>query len=175
LKINRSLVLCQLLSCRINIFRKSKGCLLSACILLLTACASGSAVPIRSIYQSQQCAIDEAQLIFLENPQQLYSFIESARHFNLTAGKAAIAAPPAVGRAIVVAFGKRPNSGYRLELTTTSARIEGDTLTLPVRFFEPGAGQMTAQIVTSPCIVIAVNTREGYRQVQAGELSAETP
>lgn len=130
---------------------------------------------LRNIYQSQQCAIDDPQLIFLDNPQQLYSFIESARQFNITADKTEITVQPAIGRAIVVAMGKRSNSGYRMELTATFAQIENDTLILPVIFYRPEARQMTAQIVTSPCIVIAVNTQEGYRQVQAGELSAEIP
>jgi len=160
-----------------------------SCATLLSACALSSKVPVNTIYQSQQCAIGDSQLIFLDSPGQIQDFLASTDGHQLSSkalgkkveGKDGGSQPdqtftyPAEGRAIAVAWGERPNGGYRLELEAQEADIVEDTLSLPVKFLAPEAGKVTTQQLTSPCIVIAVDSKDGYERVQAGELISWTP
>lgn len=150
-----------------------------ACIAIgasfTVACSSQSEIPVNTIYQSQQCAISDAQLVFLESPEQFYGFIESATKFQLTESEAEISPPGVAGRAVVVAWGNQPNGGYRLELTGNRALIDDETLKLPVNFVAPEQDQLTAQLTTSPCLVISLASRAGYQRVKAGKLLSVVP
>jgi hypothetical protein len=155
--------------------RRIAALLAAGSLSLLTACASGAKVPLTHIFGSQQCAIDEARLIFLEDQTQLNDFIAAANRFTLSANPMEMPQLTVDGRAIVVAWGNQPTPGYRLQLHGTTAPVKEETLQLPVSFIRPASGQLHAQVMTSPCIVVAVGSRQGYRQVQAGELSAGVP
>lgn len=149
--------------------------LASCCLSFVAACASGPGIPVSTIYQSQQCAIEDAQLIFLDNSEQLYSFIESVRGFQLAGEASEIAPLPAGGRAIVVALGDQTSGGYNLLATSDRGSVEQGILRLPVEFISPAEDNMVSQQLTSPCIVMGISSKEGYSQVGAGDFLSPAP
>ena len=60
---------------------------------------------------------------------------------------------------VAVALGERPTAGYGLEVV--DVRSDGEVLVVYAAELAPPAGAMTAQVVTAPWQVIAVE-REGY-------------
>nr|WP_252738133.1 protease complex subunit PrcB family protein [Marinobacter salexigens] len=59
---------------------------------------------------------------------------------------------------LFVTLGERPTSGYSLSLS--SAQSTTSTLQLAVTMRSPAPGTMTAQVITSPCVVVAVPARD---------------
>lgn len=78
-------------------------------------------------------------------------------------------APPAVDfarqGAIRVAMGPRPTAGYAVALAEPAFTREGSTGLLRVTWSEPPKDSMNAQLLTSPCLVVAV-PREGLREIR---------
>ena len=60
--------------------------------------------------------------------------------------------------------GKKPSSGYGLELIESNVEISADTATLKVKIKEPIEGMMQAQMITSACIYLAVE-RGNYHKI----------
>jgi len=146
----------------------------SCCLSFVAACASGPGIPVSTIYQSQQCAIEDAQLILLDNSEQLYSFIESVRGFQIAGEASAITPLPAGGRAVVIALGGQTSGGYNLLASSDRASVEQGVLQLPVEFISPAEDNMVSQQLTSPCIVMGISSKTGYSQIGAGNLLSPT-
>lgn len=61
---------------------------------------------------------------------------------------------------VVVAQGQKPTAGYSVSLK--GAGLNGDRLLLAMSISEPRADAMVAQVLTTPCVVVAV-TAEGWQ------------
>jgi hypothetical protein len=64
-----------------------------------------------------------------------------------------------------VAMGQRPTAGYGLELASDEVRPENGIGVVRVNWTEPKEDAAVAQVVTSPCIRLAVR-KEGLREVE---------
>lgn len=64
-----------------------------------------------------------------------------------------------------VAMGQRPTAGYGLELASEELRVEDGTGVVRVNWTEPKEDAVVAQVVTSPCLLLAVR-KEGLRAVK---------
>jgi hypothetical protein len=64
-----------------------------------------------------------------------------------------------------VAMGQRPTAGYGLELASDEVRPEDGAGIVRVNWTEPKEDAAVAQVVTSPCIRLAVR-KEGLREVK---------
>jgi hypothetical protein len=83
-------------------------------------------------------------------------------------GAPAVAAPGvdfARDGVVLVAMGRRSTAGYALALASRRAEVKGGVATLSVRFEEPAPGAVLAQVVTSPCLLVAL-PRKGLREVR---------
>jgi hypothetical protein len=70
---------------------------------------------------------------------------------------------------LLLSMGQRRTGGYALELARPVALVKGDVAGVQVLLREPPAGAVTAQVLTSPCLVVKL-PREGLREVKiAGE------
>ena len=69
-------------------------------------------------------------------------------------------------RVFVISMGLRPTAGYRLSLAHTRARLEHGVATIPLTWHEPATGAITAQVITHPCLVVALEKRR-YAAVRA--------
>ncbi|MCG8517998.1 MAG: protease complex subunit PrcB family protein [Pseudomonadales bacterium] len=61
---------------------------------------------------------------------------------------------------VVVSQGQKPTAGYSVSLK--AAGLNGDRLLLAMAISEPRADAMVAQVLTTPCVVVAV-TAEGWQ------------
>ena len=73
---------------------------------------------------------------------------------------------------LLVEMGMRPTAGYSVTLEDDFLNIEGETATLGIRFREPGPGDITAQMITSPCALIRIPSG-GYSAIQVIDRSAK--
>ncbi|WP_425148161.1 protease complex subunit PrcB family protein [Deinococcus sp.] len=78
----------------------------------------------------------------------------SALSYGNQTPPAALPAPSTGNSAVGVFLGGRPTGGYGLSLA--SAQIVGGVLTLNLNLTAPGPGSITAQVLTSPWVVIEV-------------------
>lgn len=69
------------------------------------------------------------------------------------------------GGAVWVQMGQRPTGGYGLSLPEAPAHLTDGVLTLRVRFEQPGPNAMVTQVVTSPCLLVAVDGR-GFGRIR---------
>ncbi len=58
---------------------------------------------------------------------------------------------------VMVTLGQKPTAGYSVGLQ--SALAQGESLVLDMRVNEPAPDMMVAQVITSPCAVLAVEPR----------------
>ena len=65
---------------------------------------------------------------------------------------------------VLVAMGQRPTAGHGVELASRKAPVKDGAAGLRVTFSSPPAGALTAQVMTSPCLVVAL-PRQGLRAV----------
>jgi hypothetical protein len=63
--------------------------------------------------------------------------------------------PPGTS-ALWIAMGLQPSSGYELDLGSGGASAVGDTLIVSVKWQEPMADRHYAQVITFPCMVLAL-------------------
>lgn len=57
---------------------------------------------------------------------------------------------------LLVAMGQKPTTGYQLQLHRSKINISGDTAVLSLAWIEPPPGAILPQVITSPCILIAL-------------------
>lgn len=88
----------------------------------------------------------------------------------------AAAEPPALDlereAVLVVRMGQRPTAGYAIELARPVALVKGKVAAVQIALRSPAPGAMTAQVVTSPCLVVKL-PKEGIDEVKVadGELN----
>ena len=68
-------------------------------------------------------------------------------------------------RVVLLGMGSRPSSGYALELLDSVIDPGQEVLRLVVRYQEPPPDALTAQVLTSPCLLLAVE-RGKYRRIE---------
>ncbi|MBI3546412.1 MAG: protease complex subunit PrcB family protein [Gammaproteobacteria bacterium] len=69
-------------------------------------------------------------------------------------------------RVLIISMGMRPTAGYLLNLASARAPLNGPVLNIPIVWREPAAGSMVAQVITQPCLMLAVEKGE-YSEVRA--------
>jgi len=62
-------------------------------------------------------------------------------------------------RVFVISMGLHPTAGYSLSLAHTRARLDHDVVTIPLTWHEPAQGAITAQVITQPCLIVALEKR----------------
>ena len=71
---------------------------------------------------------------------------------------------------VMVTLGQKPTAGYSVGLQ--SALAQGESLVLDMHVNEPAPDMMVAQVVTSPCAVLAVEPR-GWQQIRVQGLTEQ--
>ena len=64
-------------------------------------------------------------------------------------------------RAVVISLGAKPTPGYGLDVAATAVIDEG-VLMLDVTLTSPPPGRMLPQVITTPCVVLAL-PKDGYQ------------
>jgi hypothetical protein len=68
---------------------------------------------------------------------------------------------------MLLAMGRKPTTGFRIEIDTVGLRQQAGTLHLPVRFASP-VGEVAATRVTSPCVIFSLRG-DGLQRIIAGD------
>jgi len=66
---------------------------------------------------------------------------------------------------LIVYAGLKPSAGYRISADEKMIRIEDGVLRVVVDIQTPQPGQMQAQMLTAPCLVLSVPSG-GYREIE---------
>ena len=68
-------------------------------------------------------------------------------------------------RLLLVSMGQQRSAGFYLELLSPQAQLQDDRLHLMLAWHKPKPGQMTAQMITRPCLLLAL-PMSAYQGVQ---------
>jgi len=128
----------------------------------LTGCMANTAgsdqsvsLPVVVVWQSSQCNVTSAQIRQIETPaewQSVYALSRSAIGNE-------VLNPPTLDFSnhtySLVAMGNKPNPGYGLQVNGDHAAYSHGILTLPVAEATPAPDKMYAQMIVSPCVLLA--------------------
>lgn len=138
---------------------------LAVTALLIGGCAANrSATPegaplARQLTQSDHCGLAAPGLVYLEDAGQVDRLARlPTRNLPLASLKAVDFAREHL---VLVSLGQKPSGGYGITLGH-SAILE-DVLEIAVNVRQPAADAMVAQVLTTPCAVIAVTPRHWQR------------
>jgi len=135
-------------------------------LLTVSACRSGvegfelsGTVLIRAAYRDSQCASDKAKIEPISDETALADWWRSLAEQQVPAKPM----PQSLGAidfersvVFVVFMGRRPTTGFGIELQSDRAPVQRASLTIPAIWQEPPPDAMVAMVVTSPCVVFAV-------------------
>ncbi|MDP4547014.1 MAG: protease complex subunit PrcB family protein [Marinobacter sp.] len=128
-----------------------------AMALALAGCAaSGNTAPqqdphVRQVTQSAHCGLTGPGVAYVDSQEGLESFLE-VRGQNMSTGVIR-QVDLSQEQLIFVTLGQKPTAGYSLGLAGVSQ--EKSTLKLHMDLKAPEPGTMVAQVITSPCVVLA--------------------
>jgi hypothetical protein len=141
-----------------------RAALISA-VLLSTACSNGrdsaggadSGIKARALVSSQYCEPAEPQVLLVQEREVLR---------KLT-GDAALDSDADFRREVVllIALGTRPTAGFELQLVDDHASLDHTAATLRMRERKPGPDDVAAQVLTTPCLGVALQPG-AYESVQ---------
>ena len=134
--------------------------LLVGCVWLV-GCASSepvkkesSAPMARQVTQSAHCGLTGPGLAYVQTPERLQELLE------LPAQNMAIQQLRQVDLAkehlLFVTLGEKTTGGYSVSLASVDAARSDNILRLSMAVRAPAPGTMASQVITSPCVVIAV-------------------
>lgn len=134
---------------------------------VLVACAGsadlteGGAPLARQLLQSDHCGLTAPGIVMIAGRPEV------ATLKSLPASHLALEPLSQVDFAneylLLVGLGQKPTSGYGI--TLAGSRIRGGQLEIAVTVREPAKGAMLAQVLTTPCAVVAVSD-EGWRSLK---------
>lgn len=133
------------------------GTIIGLLVLVLTACAAPAEAPpsaslARQITQSPYCGLTGPGVAYLKSSDELDRYLGVAGQ-NLTT--AAIRGVNFDREHLVfVTLGQKPTAGFSIGLQDT--RATDDTLLLSMSVITPEPDSMVAQVITTPCAVLAV-------------------
>ncbi len=134
-----------------------------ACAVLI-GCA-GNSIGMDVVYKSTQCDSAQPGLFALKDRRVFEQMIAKDPPFYANGdGPAPIDLDFEDKHIVVVAMGKKPTAGYRLQVHSAAPTLQGNTLLLPIRSAEPGNNPQ-AQVVTSPCMILSLD-KGAYRIVR---------
>lgn len=151
-------------------FIKSSFSLVAA--LALYACAGKDNIEI--VYQSQHCGLDTPSLQKVTDIKQINTL--QPRPISLT-GEAKPATSPSIevdldaNYLALVALGQKNTGGYSMNALAEQVIIKDKVLHLPKSIEKP-ANAMVAQVITTPCAVIALK-KSDYQSIHWGDKKLE--
>lgn len=148
------------------------GTIMAVGTLLLCGCASWlGAAPSANlpsvIEHSQYCgsSVATARLFYFRQPAAFAQWVDDRDLEDLN--------PKAVtGPVLLLGMGRRPTTGYALELLSDQFRVEGNTLVLRVDWVAPDPDAYVGPGLTSPCLVLSLPSGH-YRRVQVIDQSGD--
>ncbi|WP_161494475.1 protease complex subunit PrcB family protein [Marinobacter salexigens] len=130
------------------------GLVLAGCASSEVAGAKPDALMARQVIQSAHCGLSGPGLAYVETSERLQQLLD------LPAQNMAVQQLRQVDlekeHLLFVTLGEKPTGGYSVSLSSATAGQTEGSLRLLVAARSPAPGTMTTQVITSPCVVIAV-------------------
>lgn len=153
----------------------------AAALTLVAGCAHARGVPATMVRSGAQCggAGQGPSARWLANEESLREVLAAEGPLALSGPTQSHLAVDFTQQGVVlVSTGRKSTAGHAVTLAATEAEQKDGIATLAVRFDEPPPGAVLAQVVTSPCLLVAL-PRAGLREVRvvdaAGVVRATAP
>jgi hypothetical protein len=140
--------------------------LISLSVLQLCACTNQQTVNFSVVKQSQQCRFQNTEILAFSDEQNQNKLIKNLaglpgsnaadnlkQLFNIHLAKENL---------FLVTQGMKPSAGYGFNISAESAILVNNSLTLPITFSSPEPDTMQAQMITSPCLVLGIDSKADY-------------
>lgn len=140
----------------------------------LSACAAApnptapAPAPVRQITQSAHCGLTGPGLLLVTTDDQLSKYLGLKGQNLATQQLRAVDLNQEV--LLFVTLGEKPTAGYGVGLA--AADLQRDTLRIRMESRTPPAGAVLAQVMTSPCAVLAVEPGRWNRVTVSGVAEA---
>lgn len=142
---------------------------------MLTACSAtggegaGMQPEVRQVTQSAHCGLTGPGVAHVRSEGELEALLDVSGQ-NMATG---VIRQVNLDREslVIVTLGQKPTAGYSVGLE--SATADRKTLKLAMKVNSPAPDMMVAQVITSPCVVLAVADRQ-WQRLEVSGLS-ETP
>lgn len=123
---------------------------------------------VRQITQSAYCGLTGPGVAFVRSESEREALLDVSGQNMATD----VVRKVDLGREalVMVTLGQKPTAGYSVGLQ--SALAQGKSLVLDMRVSEPAPDMMVAQVITSPCVVLAVEPR-GWQQIRVRGLTEQ--
>ncbi|MEX2488744.1 MAG: protease complex subunit PrcB family protein [Pseudomonadales bacterium] len=131
--------------------------LLAAC-LIITGCAKtaspteADAPTVQIVTRSAHCESRQAGARLLVGISEASEALGKSVETNIDPNRAAL---------ILVSLGTRPTPGYQVTLQSSRHKPDADTYRLPIAYEEPAEDAIMAQVITTPCALLAVDRTPG--------------
>lgn len=138
-------------------FQKYIKWMIPPCLLVVSACnhqpASEITLVIQPVYSSNVCALDEPVLKRITSQAEFNQLLQSMpKNFGMHE-----MFEPEINfekeMLILYGIGKKPSSGYSINLYKSDAVLKDNKLYLPIQIKSPASGSVQAQMISSPCKV----------------------
>ena len=128
-------------------------------------CKADREVPVRLVASDLHCggSATGVSVQRLASPEALASAMGGAAGGTADFGKEVV---------VIITAGQKPTAGYGLTLASDRAPVKDKAAGVRVTFTAPAPGMMAAQVMTSPCLVVAL-PGEGLELV--GVLEGDKP
>jgi hypothetical protein len=120
--------------------------------------AEGQRIPVRILYQDALCGRSRPTLsvtLVADSDQLKQIFIESKRRM-LGQSPPTPAVDFDAEHVVTIQMGQKPTGGYGIELAEPHATLNDGEALIRLRWIEPAPGAIVTQILTSPCLIIAL-------------------
>ena len=124
----------------------------------------------RLLRASSQCGERDAGASWVGSDEQYQRAVKELAGATLEEPAAAPKVDFATHGVLRVGMGRRATAGYSLALAEPALTRDGSTVVVRVAWTEPAPDAMTAQVRTSPCLLLAI-PREGLREVRVVDQS----
>ena len=142
--------------------------------LSITACSSNQMINFNVIQQSNQCHIQAAKITTLSSESEQTQFIKRYSLFKTpeTAEELtrSFAQHSEHEKLFIISQGTKSSAGYGFEVQGEQAKLNNDKLVLPIAFTSPAKGAYLAQVMTSPCLVVGVDSKANYQSIMVDGL-----
>ena len=149
----------------------NSGLITAFLVLILTACTSparnASPAPLaRQITQSPYCGLSGPGVAYVKSSDELDRFLGVSGQNLTTAAIRSVSFDRE--QLVFVTLGQQPTAGFSVGLRDANAT--GDTLLLDMAVITPEPDAMVAQVITTPCAVLAVS-KDKWQRLEVTGLS----
>jgi hypothetical protein len=109
------------------------------------------------LYRGPQCGRDDPGVVQIRTADEWAAWWESRQPLGATGNAATPAVDFARATVFVISMGRRPTAGYAIAVADFAVRGQSGTVTLPVTWQVPPADGVTAQVITAPCVAVALD------------------